>query len=364
MRGYQDNEMMARWTWFGVFSPIMRLHCSSSIFNGKEPWRYGMETEKSMGEALRLRHRMMPYLYTMNYRSYEEDLPLVCPMYYEHPEDGRAYEVPNQYYFGSELLVVPITSERIAKLHVAGVRAFLPEGLWYDIFTGQLYHGDRMMEIYRDINSIPVLARAGTILPLTDNIYGSEVSANPKSLCIRVYGGADGSFTLYEDDNETCDYEAGICARTRMVYEDKKRFVVYPVMGEDVLLPERRDYQVEFFGYKPGIVPVVCLDGEVLTDRISWEYVEKERLLRVRTEEIPVCGQLEISFVGAEVFTEDDRKARVFDFLSQAEIGFELKEEIYRLVCEAKDRDSLWSGLMAKKPDRQLLEVLTELITG
>lgn len=85
--------MTARWTQYGIFSPIMRLHSSCSDFNGKEPWRFKKETEVVMEEALRERHRMMPYLYTMNYRSYQEDLPLVEPMYYEYPEAPEAYEV-------------------------------------------------------------------------------------------------------------------------------------------------------------------------------------------------------------------------------------------------------------------------------
>ena len=82
MLGYKNDEMTARWTQYGIFSPIMRLHSSCSDFNGKEPWRFKKETEVVMEEALRERHRMMPYLYTMNYRSYQEDLPLVEPMYY------------------------------------------------------------------------------------------------------------------------------------------------------------------------------------------------------------------------------------------------------------------------------------------
>ena len=90
MMGYKNDEMVARWTQLGAFSPIMRLHSSSSEFNGKEPWRFKKEAEMAMGDALRLRHAMMPYLYTMNHRSYQEDLPLVLPMYYDYPEEAQA----------------------------------------------------------------------------------------------------------------------------------------------------------------------------------------------------------------------------------------------------------------------------------
>ena len=104
MRGFKDDEMAGRWLQFGVFSPIMRLHSSNSEFNGKEPWRYRPEICSMMKEFLRLRHRLLPYLYTMNHRAYEEDIPLMLPMYYNWPEEEKAYQFPNEYLFGSELI--------------------------------------------------------------------------------------------------------------------------------------------------------------------------------------------------------------------------------------------------------------------
>lgn len=119
--GYKNDEMTVRWTQLGAFSPVLRLHSTSSEFNAKEPWRYRKEAELAMGEALRERHRMIPYLYTMNYRNYNEGLPMILPMYYEHPQEEAAYQVNNQFYFGSELLVAPVTSPRLKDLNVAEV---------------------------------------------------------------------------------------------------------------------------------------------------------------------------------------------------------------------------------------------------
>src|SRR5699024_4895264 len=86
-------------------------HSSSSEFNAKEPWRYRKEIQDMMKDFLQLRHRLVPYLYTMNHRTYEEGLPLLLPMYYDYPEKEEAYAVPNQYYFGDQLLCAPITSQ-------------------------------------------------------------------------------------------------------------------------------------------------------------------------------------------------------------------------------------------------------------
>ena len=119
MQGVKDDELSGRWVQYGVFSPIMRLHSTSSRFNSKEPWRFRPEIRAVMEDFLRLRHRMIPYLYTMNYRQYAEGIPLVLPMYYAYPDMDEAYRVPNQYLFGSELMVAAITTPCIRSLRMA-----------------------------------------------------------------------------------------------------------------------------------------------------------------------------------------------------------------------------------------------------
>lgn len=196
---------------------------------------------------------MIPYLYTMNHRAYSEDLPLIMPMYYDYPEETGAYKVKNQYMFGSELLAAPITEKRVPGLNAAKVKVWLPKGIWYDIYTGMMYDGDRMIDMYRDLNSIPVLAGAGAILPFTDEIDGACAVKNPDSLRLKVYAGANGSFELYEDDNETCAYENNVCVKTKFEYSeenDKAVFLIHGSEGTLSLIPEKRSYNIELTGFK------------------------------------------------------------------------------------------------------------------
>ena len=109
MQGIKNDELAVRWLQFGVFSPIMRLHSTCNEFNGKEPWRYNSIAENIMKKYLRLRHKLIPYLNNMNLRANQESMPLLQPMYYHNPLQEEAYHVPNEYYFGSELIVCPIT---------------------------------------------------------------------------------------------------------------------------------------------------------------------------------------------------------------------------------------------------------------
>ncbi|MEP6560725.1 MAG: TIM-barrel domain-containing protein, partial [Nakamurella sp.] len=165
MLGTKDDELATRWLQLGVFSPITRLHSGLSPFNSKEPWRFGAAARATMTEFLRLRHRLLPYLHTMNHGAARDGSPLVRPMYWSHPDDADAYQVPNQFMFGTQLLVAPITTPADTSLQLASVRAWLPEGCWVDVLSGLVYTGDRRIVLHRDLTAIPVLATAGAIIP-------------------------------------------------------------------------------------------------------------------------------------------------------------------------------------------------------
>ncbi len=389
MQGYKDDELTARWTQFGIYSPIMRLHSTKSEFNGKEPWRFKGETRQVMGEALRERHRMIPYLYSMNYRNYREDLPVICPMYYECPEENGAYEARNQYFFGSELIAAPITAPRIKGLNVAPVTVWLPEGIWYDIYTGMIYEGGRTLVMYRTLESIPVLARAGGIVPFTREISAVQAVKNPDSLWIRVYGGADGSFLLYEDDNETCGYQKGLCVITRMTYREGERavFVVEPAQGDGSLIPEKRDYVVEFTGFSDteegrtecmGLSEAesdqaeqrysqvqVKISGQPLSeDQVIVSYRKEKQAVEVCLKQVDTDKELEISLDMGLRARGNVVEERIFDFLNQAEIEFGLKDELYRLIRTRKSVPVLLGQMSAMGLEKELYGVLAELLTA
>ena len=160
-------------------------------FNGKEPWRFKKRL-RSDGGGAQTEALYDSVLYTMNYRSYAENMPLIEPMYYEYPENAEAYEVKNQYFFGSQLMVAPVTTPRIKGLNVAKTKVWFPEGIWYDIYTGMRYDGGRMLEVYRDLSSIPVFAKAGGILVCADadELDARSVIENPECImCQGIPGG-------------------------------------------------------------------------------------------------------------------------------------------------------------------------------
>lgn len=198
MGGYRDPELAMRWLQFGVFSPILRLHSSSSRFTMKEPWTFPEPARSVMVEQLRLRHRLVPYLHAMNRRAHVEGRSVVEPTYFVEPSRG-AYEFRDQYQFGSELLVAPIVrpADRVTGLAAADV--YLPEGRFTDVVTGISYRGGRPVRMHRGPESIPVLLHAGGVLPLVAPQESLDLRTALPALQVLVAGGADGSFTLDEE---------------------------------------------------------------------------------------------------------------------------------------------------------------------
>ncbi|KAL4813281.1 glycosyl hydrolases family 31-domain-containing protein [Aspergillus spinulosporus] len=199
IRGIRDDELLIRWTQLGVFSPVMRLHSTSSRWNSKEPWLYGDECLRVMAEFLRFRHRLVPYLYTQNVLGSSNDEPLVQPMYWSWPNEPNAYEVPNQYFLGSELLVAPIVQPRDKRTNLASVKAWLPPGgRFVDIFCGTVYDGGRMVTFYRPIDKYPVLAPEGSIVTLSEK-SPENGCLNPSGIEALVIVGRNGRASLIED---------------------------------------------------------------------------------------------------------------------------------------------------------------------
>ncbi|KAK4130033.1 glycoside hydrolase family 31 protein [Trichocladium antarcticum] len=197
--GVRSNQLTVRWVQLGCFSPILRLHSTKNLWNSKEPWNFEKGASTVIKNFLNLRHRLIPFLYTMNIRASYENEPLVQPMYWNHKED-EAYTVPTQYYFGPDLIVAPITSPDSSTTLMGGVRAWLPAGRFIDLFDARLvYDGNRYMRLHRGLSRMPVLAREGTILPLDSTPKLANGSPRPTEMTILLVVGADAHFELVEE---------------------------------------------------------------------------------------------------------------------------------------------------------------------
>lgn len=237
--GIQDDELYVRWLQYGVFSPINRLHSTSHEYMGKEPWKRSFAACKVSEDFLRLRHKLIPYLHAANYQTHLNGIPICMPMYYLHDRED-AYKIPNQYTFGCQLLVAPIVKPANRQLNLASVKVWLPEGRWTDIFTNRVYHGG-WVTMHRDLDSIPVLAKEGAIVPMYANAETNDLSLE-QPLEVHIWRG-NGEFGLYDDDG------GSTYAVTKLqVAEqgDSIRFTIGVPSGDLSILPAKRDLILHF----------------------------------------------------------------------------------------------------------------------
>jgi alpha-glucosidase (family GH31 glycosyl hydrolase) len=263
MLGKKDDEMFLRWVQFGVFSPILRLHSTSHDLQGKEPWNYSDIVEELTVKALRFRHRLIPYIYSMNYLSHKDGVPLCKPMYYDHPAESKAYKYNNQYYFGTELIVAPVVSKIKKSLSMAKTDVWLPKGRWTDIFSGRKYTGGKVVSMMRGLSQIPVLAKEGAIIPLSTDGKQNDWS-NPRELSILIFSGQN-QFELYEDDGQTKDYEKGKYVKTKFSLKEGNalQLTINKAEGDLTLVPEERTYHLCFKDLEKGDVKVFVNNSKI-----------------------------------------------------------------------------------------------------
>lgn len=362
MNGYRDDELATRWVQFGVFSPIMRLHSSSSRFTGKEPWKFGSQEGQVMSEFLRLRHAMIPYIYTMNERFHRENEPLIQPMYYQYPDYNEAYEVPNQYFFGSELIVHPITSKMDETIKAGSVTTWLPKGIWYDIFTGLMYHGNKKIRMYRTLESIPILAKAGAIIPMQNSDLTGSRTDNPKDMEILVCVGESGEFVLYEDDGITMDFENDWYAKTKYTLQwgTAKSFTIHPVLGEETLIPNLRNYKLKFFGLPKSSINGVTLNGSNIDYKKSYD--EEKNIQVIELEDVDVKDEVTILINDTTTVAPNKTDWRIYEALNRAQIEYQLKDRIYDIVSQADSLADIICDLNALEISTKVKEVIQEIV--
>lgn len=361
MLGIRDDELMARWVQYGVFSPINRLHSTDNPFNGKEPWKFNKITQNIMEDYLRLRHGLVPYLYTMNRRASRENLPLIQPLYYLEPEQNEAYEAKNEYYFGSELLVSPITEKQDATALVGKAKTWLPEGLWADFFSGMVYHGDRMLNLFRSMEHIPVLMKAGAIIPMKDMRDYDNSMDNPKAMEVRIFPAKNGSFTLWEDAGDTPEDLDENWAATKLTFKNDStaEFRIEKATGNLSVLPSSRTWKLVFTATAPA-TPVVAADGEVLSSKVSYD--KESSCLIIEIPETDIEKEICITFPDGLALADQNLTDRCYRLLEKAQIEYNMKSRIYDIV-KKQGADST-ASLASLDLNPALLGALLEIINA
>ena len=211
--GHYDDypELYVRWFEYGAFQPNFRTHGSRKY---NEVWSYGKQAEPILEKYLRLRYQLMPYIYTLGYNAHETGAPFMRGLFMDFPQDPNVANIGDEYMFGPALLVAPVTDQGVTTRSV-----YLPAGTdWYNYWTNERVHGGQRITVAAPIDIIPLFVRAGSILPLGTPV---ESTNDKQSIAeLRVYSGANGDATLYQDDGTTYNYEQGKFQLTHLHWND------------------------------------------------------------------------------------------------------------------------------------------------
>jgi YD repeat-containing protein len=210
--GYDDYpELYTRWFEYAAFLPIFRTHGSRPA---NEVWSYGKAAEPILEKYLRLRYELMPYIYSLGYKTWQTGAPIMRALPLDFPADPKVAEIGDEYMFGPAFLVAPVTEQGATSRLV-----YLPVGAdWYNFWTGERAKGGQTLEVKAPIETIPLFVRAGSIVPLGQAVESTHEAQAIKK--IRVYPGVDADFTLFSDDGRTYAYEKGAGAVTRLHWDE------------------------------------------------------------------------------------------------------------------------------------------------
>jgi alpha-D-xyloside xylohydrolase len=241
------RELYTRWFQFGTFSPIFRAHGTRTT-NQNEIWSYGSEAQKILTAYDQLRYRLMPYIYSVAWKVTDEGYTFMRPLVMDFRSDTHAQNVTDQFLFGPAILVNPVVEPGATSR-----RVYFPESTWYDFWTGSSIQGGRSADMPAPIDRLPLFIRSGSIIPLGPDIeYAAEKPADPIEL--RVYQGANGSFTLYEDENDSYNYEKGAHSTIPFSWDDPSHtLTIGDRSGSFPGMLESRSFHVVFVRENHGV---------------------------------------------------------------------------------------------------------------
>ena len=208
------HELLIRWFQFGTFCPIFRIHGYQSR---TEMWNYGPQVEKILTEYDQLRYRLLPYIYSSAWGVTSRGQIIMKALPFVYPNDPSLRDISDQFFFGDSLLISPVTSP-----HATSREVVLPAANdWVDFWTGRTYRGGQTIQADAPLNRIPIMVKAGSIVPMGPVVQDAETKEDP--LEIRIYPGRNADFLLYEDGGDGYTYEKGQRAGIPLHWDDRQK---------------------------------------------------------------------------------------------------------------------------------------------
>ena len=331
--GIEEAELYLRYIQFACFSPIFLLASEGGKYYKREPWKWNPIIENDIIYFMNLRYKLIPYIYTESYNYHKTGKGIVKPFYYDYPKILDDVQYQNQYFFGQNLFVSPITNKKNIVIDRVMKKIFVPDGIWFNLLDGKQYNGAKYYtNFYRD-EDYPVFVKAGSIIPMSYNIKEDI----PSTLELNIYPLSDVTYNLYEDDGITNNYKKGMYMITNFSYHyEKDNYTLKISKSEGKNLLSKRNYLLRFKNTKN--IKAVYIEDKSITYNC---YYDKNDFI-IQINNLIVGRDLEVNIKGENVLVSSIRL-----------INEDIKEILYDLAINTSLKDKLdeilFSDLDVKK---------------
>ena len=328
--GIEEDELYIRYIQFGVFNPIFILASEGGKYYKREPWKWNQIKLSVIRDYMQLRNKLVPYIYNEGYAYHKYGIPLIQPLYYKYP---KIYDEPNyvnQYFFGSRIMISPITKRKNPEMNRVVQPIFIPSGIWYDYFSGKKFVGNKYYRGFYKEEDYPIFIKEGSIIPMSLDFDTNS----PKNMEIQIFpaeNGLYGSYELYEDDGITLNPATNNYLITKMNLDKTETGYKFTITKKEGYynLPNR-NYLLRFRNMKsPEKVLVNYKNSE---SEYTYE-IEKNDLL-IKLENIDIYSNIEVNIIGKnlEIETISVINEEISGILEDLEINTILKEKIDAII--------------------------------
>ncbi len=333
--GVEDSDLYIRSIQFGVFSPFMRFNTQKGYYYKREPWKWDVVTNRIASDYLKMRHQLIPYLYSECYKYHKEGKILIQPLYYYNLKLYDDENYINQYFFGESFMISPVIKPLDVDMNRTIQKFFMPNGVWYDFKTGKRFLGNHKYISFYSIEDYPIFVKQGSIIPLAGkNSY--MTCDNPKDFEVHVFPGISNTYHLYEDDGETYNYLRGKYNITEFDYNYRKSnytLIIRSIEGDSSVIPDVRDYKIVFRNTKKAD-NVVVYENQAVLDNIETETTETDFIVYIKN--VHTGSQLVVNCYGEDIeidsvkLIKDDIESILFDI----KINTAIKDEIAAIMYD------------------------------
>ncbi len=326
--GIENAELYLRYIQFGVFNPIFILASEGGKYYKREPWKWNQINLSVIREYINLRNKLVPYIYNEGYMYHKYGIPLIQPLYYKYP---KLYDEPNyinEYFFGSKMMISPITKKKNIEMNRVVQKLFIPNGIWYDFLSGKKFIGNKYYtNFYRD-EDYPIFVREGSIIPLSLD-SNTDLPNNMELQIFPAENGLFGSYELYEDDGISLNTKNYVITSYNLEKVEKGYSFKITKKEGNFNIPNR-NIRLRFRNMKqPNEVSVKSNNVD-----IKYLLSTEQNDLIIDLENINLFNSLEVLIIGQDLEIENLNlvNKQIEEILDDLEVNTIIKEKIDKII--------------------------------